>query len=304
VSISLRSLLFAFLVLPGVAPAALTPAPVQAVNNRAKPVVPPAPPAQALPATLDVVTFLVHTEGANHKLIVTTAPNLMRVDCPSEAYSIIYNPETESYIGLEHSNYTYWQFSWPEIRSVVENSKRYASRLQELSFAGVSPDAPSAPAPPAPAANTNVVSADAVAAIVPDTSGYVWRQTNEHKNIAGLDCVQWIGETVSGDKVQAWCVSRPLPKILDAVTHLRAINEPMALVAIRSLAPPFVFPIFSALTKGGVTPILIIWGGDRQKNSFAFVEAKTRDAKADLFAVPKLYRKTTLVSMDGMVDQK
>jgi len=287
--------------LPGVALAALTPAPVQAVNNKAKPVVPPAPPAPVLPATLDVVTFLVHTDGANHKLIVTTAPNMLRVDSPSEAYSVIYDPQTESYTGLEHSNYTYWEFSWPEIRAVVENSKRYASRMQELSFAGVSPDAPAAPTP---AASTNVVSADAVTAIVPDTSGYVWRQTNDHKNIAGLDCVQWIGETVSGDKVQAWCVARPLPKILDTVARLHTINEPMALVAIRSLAPPFIFPIFNAMTKGGVTPVLITWGPERQKNSFAFVEAKTREAKADLFGVPKLYRKTTLVSMDGMTDQK
>jgi hypothetical protein len=34
------------------------------------------------------------------------------------------------------------------------------------------------------------------------------------------------------------------------------------------------------------------------------VEAKTRDGKLSLFTVPKLYIKTTLITMDGLIDQK
>jgi hypothetical protein len=287
----LRPPLFCFLVLPVIALAA--PAPT--TDNKAKPVA----SSPAVPAVLDVVTLAVHADDENHKLIVTSAPTLTRVDVPGEAYSLIYNPQTELYTGLEQSNYTYWEFSWPEIRAAVENSKRYESRLQELNLAGINTDPTATPAPA-----TNNTPADAVSAIVPDTSGYVWHQTPEHKNVAGLDCVHWIGENVSGDSVQAWCFNGPLPKLQSAVDRLRTVNEPMALVALRSLVPPFVFPVYDALVKGGMTPVLILWGGDQKKNSFAFVEAKTRPTKADLFAVPKLYMKTTLVSMDGLIDQK
>jgi len=250
-------------------------------------------PPVAVPAFVDVVVFNVHMEGETHPLIVTTASNLLRVDQPADRLSIIYDSQTDHYTGLEHSNYTYWEFSWPEVRSLVENSQRYAAHLRDLGNEGINIPQPSpdtnAPGAPSPSLGS-------------DNSGYVWRPTNDKKKIAGLDCVRWTGETVSGESVEAWCVTGTLPKIQAALDRLRAINEPIALVPVRSLVPPFVFPIYDALVKGGVTPVLIKWGGDRDKNSFAYVESKTRDGKPSLFTVPKVYVKTTLVTMDGILN--
>jgi hypothetical protein len=288
VSPYLRPLLLSLFVLPAIVLAA--PAPT---SDKAASLPPP-----ALPATLDIVTFVVHSDGQSHKLLVTAAPTLTRIDKPDEAYSLIFNSPTELYTGLEHSNYTYWQFSWPEIRAAVESSKRYESRLQELNLAGINNDTPP---PPSPVTNAPP---DPTAAIVPDTSGYTWHQTPQKKTIAGLNCDEWIGETVSGDRVQAWCFNGPLPKVQTAIDRLHTINEPIALVALRTLVPPFVFPVFGALVKGGVTPVMITWGADSEKNTFTFVEARTRPAKADLFTIPKLYMKTTLISMDGLIDEK
>jgi len=269
----------------------LTTLSVQAADNQPNPVTPPV----AAPAFLDVVSFEFYTDGENHKVIVTTSPTLLRVDEPADGYSIIFNPQTDSYTGLEHRNYTYWEFSWPEVRAAVENSKRHETRLQELSNEGLSGDtAPSA----TNAANAASSSAGA------DDSGYVWRATTEKKRIADLDCVRWTGDTVSGESVEAWCYNGQLPKLRTAVERLRVINEPMALVPVRTIVPDFVFPVYDALIKGGVTPVLITWGSGKDKNSFRFVEAGTRDGKLSLFAVPKLYMKTTLVTMDGIIDQK
>lgn len=270
--------LFSLLALPSLA------APATPANDKAKSSPPPPP------ANLDVVTFLVHFESEPQKLIVTSAPTVTRVDKPAEEYSVIYNAQTDSYLGLEHSNYTYWQFSWPEVRAAVESSKRYESRLQELNLAGINSLTAKAPG-------------EAAAGSVPDTSGYVWSQTNDKKTIAGLNCTLWKGQTVSGDTLLAWCFDGPLPKIQTAIDRLKVMNEPLALTAIRTLVPPLVFPVFSALTKAGVTPVQITWG-ERNKNSFTFVEAKARDPKLSLFTVPNLYMKTTLVSMDGIIDQK
>jgi hypothetical protein len=250
-------------------------------------------PPIAAPAFVDVVTFNVHMEGETHPLIVTMAPNLLRVDQPADRLSIIYDSQADHYIGLEHGNYTYWEFSWPEVRALVENSQRYAAHLRDLGNEGINIPQPSpdtnAPGTPSPS-------------IGADNSGYVWRPTNDKKKIAGLDSVRWTGETISGESVEAWCVTGTPPKIQAAVDRLRAINEPIALVPVRSLVPPFVFPIYDALLKGGVTPVLIKWGGDRDKNSFAYVESKTRDGKPGLFTVPKVYVKTTLVTMDGILN--
>jgi hypothetical protein len=266
-----------------------------AADNTSQPAASP----MAAPAFLDVVTFEFRVEGENHKVVVTTAPTLLRVDEPSDGYSVIYNPQTDHYTGLEHRNYTYWEFSWPEVRAAVENSKRHETRLQELSNEGIMGDT----SPPTTNASSSASSSASTSAGA-DDSGYVWRATLDKKRIADLDCVRWTGDTVSGESVEAWCYNGPLPKLSAALERLRAISEPMALVPVRTIIPDFVFPVYDALVKGGVTPVLISWGGDKDKNHFRFVEAETRDGKLSLFTVPKLYIKTTLVTMDGMIDKQ
>ncbi|MCE0522387.1 MAG: hypothetical protein LV480_05695 [Methylacidiphilales bacterium] len=257
------------------------------------------PPPVAAPAFVDVVSFEFQTENENHKVVVITSPLLLRVDEPSDGYSILYNPKTDHYTGLEHRNYTYWEFSWPEVRDAVENSKRHEARLQQLGNEGLETDV----TPPSTNAPSDA-STNAAPLVSDDDSGYVWHPTNEKKRIAGFDCVRWIGETVSGESVEAWCYGGLLPKVQAAVQRLHAINEPVALVPIRTLAPDFIYPVYDALAKGGVTPLLIIWGDDSDKNSFRFLEAGTRDAKPALFTVPKLYMKTTLISMDDLLKQR
>jgi hypothetical protein len=94
-----------------------------------------------------------------------------------------------------------------------------------------------------------------------------------------------------------------MPKVHAAIAELRKVNEPMALVPVRTMVPDLVFPVYDALTKGGVTPVLINWGDD-MKNHFRLIEVKSREAKQGLFAVPNLYTKTTLITMDGMIDSQ
>jgi len=259
--------------------------------DKAQPVEPPL----AAPAFVDVASFEFQVDGENHKVVVTTSPTLLRVDEPNDGFSIIYNPQTDHYTGLEHRNYTYWEFSWPDVRAAVESSKRHEARLQELSNEGFSGDTSPLPtnAPGGASSSTGG-----------DDSGYVWRSTDEKKRIADLDCVRWIGDTVSGESVEAWCYAGPLPKLQAALERLRVINEPIALVPVRTIAPDFVFLVYNALVKGGVTPVLITWGGDGHKNHFRFVEATTRDGKLSLFTVPKLYMKTTLITMDGLTNEQ
>jgi hypothetical protein len=254
-------------------------------------------PLAAVPAFLDVVTFEFRTENENHKVVVTMSPQMLRVDEPDDRYSIIYNPQTDFYIGLEHGNYTYWQFSWPEVRDAVETSKRHESRLQELSMEGLNGDTTPSPAP-----TTNAP--DATSTLGGDDSGYVWHPTKDKKNISDLDCVRWIGDTVSGENVEVWCYGAPLPKVQAAIDRLRLITEPISLVPVRTLVPDFIFPVYQALAKGGVTPVLMTWGDDQNKSTFRFVEAKTREGKSNVFTVPKLYMKTTLITMDGLIDSQ
>ncbi|MCE0483073.1 MAG: hypothetical protein LV479_02410 [Methylacidiphilales bacterium] len=252
----------------------------------------------AAPTQVDSVTFTVNADGEKHKVVVWTSPILVRVDIPEDGYSILYDPKTDFYTGLEHRNYTYWTFSWPEVRNAVESSKRYETRLQDLGNQGMNS---SYAEYQAQAAGTNVVSSGTG---LSDDSGYVWQETNDHQRVAGIDCVRWTGQTQTGEGMDVWATSSPLPQIRAALDRLRIMNEPMALVPIRTLVPPSIFPVCDALTKGGMTPVEILWGSDQDKNSFAFVKAETRTPRADFFSVPKLYMKTTLITMDGMIDQK
>jgi hypothetical protein len=234
---------------------------------------------------------------------------MLRIDEPLDGYSIIYNPATEHFTGLENRNYQWWEFSWPEVRDAVDVSKRHAERLAELGVdlnadtstvdtnaAPADPNAPPAAETPTPTSTSTSTDGD--------DSGYVWHPVNEHKVISGLDCVHWIGDTVSGDHVEAWCVPNPLPQVQAAVARLQLINDPMALVPLRTIAPDTIFPAFQALAKGGVTPVLITWGQAPNQGDFRLIGTKQLAGKLSYFTVPKLYIKTTLVSMDGMISSQ
>jgi hypothetical protein len=262
---------------------------------------PVATPPVPVPAFLDVTTFRVHVDGEEHKLIVTSGPNLLRIDEPADRYSILYNPTTDHYTGLEHSNYTYWQFAWADVHDAIEKSKRYENRLQQLN----SENAASYHDAPNPSAETNAADASAVAPTISgDTSAYTWKMAGDRKRISGLDCVHWIGTILGGDNVDAWCVMGPLPAVQAALDQVRKINEPIALVPVRTLIPPFVYTVYDSLAKGGATPVQITWGDEQDKNQFIFLESRKREGKMSLFTVPNTYMKTTLVTMDGILDSQ
>ncbi|HUB67385.1 MAG TPA: hypothetical protein VL981_07880 [Candidatus Methylacidiphilales bacterium] len=264
----------------------------------------PATPPKA-PAKLDVVTFNMYSSDENHKMVITLGPVLVRLDAIEDRYSVIYDPRGEDYIGLEHSNDTYWQFSWPDVKAKVVQSKRYADHLRDLISQGIdTDDLTSGSTPPPPAADTD----SSVAAPAPsagndaDTSGYTWTQTNEHKRIGGFDCIHWTGTSISNPNVDVWCYAGAIPSVRAAMEKIRAMNEPMALVPVRQLVPAFLFTVYGSLVKGGGTPLLILWGGNQDKNKFSFAKAEMRDNKPEIFAIPKLYIKTTLITMDGITN--
>jgi hypothetical protein len=255
-----------------------------------------------IPAVLDAVTFDVHADGENHKLVVMSTPSILRVDDQTDGYSILYYPLTQQYTGLEHLNYTYWQFSWPAVKTAIENSKRYETRLKDLGVESLNGDSP-APSPTDTASATAAPPTDMSppGVISSDDSGYVWKPGTEKKRIAGLDCVRWTSDSLTGEPVEAWCYAGPLPKVEKALEQLHEINDPIALVPVRTLVPPLVFDVTRALAKGGVTPVLITWGGDQDRSRFELLSVKTHEGRASLFSIPKTYNKTTLITMDGLL---
>jgi hypothetical protein len=101
-----------------------------------------------------------------------------------------------------------------------------------------------------------------------------------------------------------WCYNGPLPGITNAVACLRDTDEAITLVPIRTLVPDFIFPVYTALGKSGLVPVQINWGSGPDKGEFRLVDQKTRPYDAKLFAVPTLYRKTTLITLDGMIPEQ
>ncbi len=254
----------------------------------------------AAPAFVDVVTFKVINGGDKQQISVVSAPGLVRVDSPDDRLSVLYDPGTEHYTGLEHSNYTYWEFTWPEVRDSVQNTARYATRLRDLGPELMEENAisPSTNADAAPASTTDSAGGDS------DNSGYVWHTDIARKTIDDIACVHWIGETVAGEKIDAWCSPRTIPEVEQALATLKEMNEPMALVPVRTLLPPLVFVAWQSLQKAGVTPVQLTWGSDTEFNQMTLVSVKHREGKVGDFQVPKLYVKTTLVTMDGIGNQR
>ena len=258
-----------------------------------------AEPRVAAPAFVDVVTFRILNAGDKEQIGVVSAPGLVRIDSPDDRLSVLYDPATEHYTGLEHSNYTYWEFTWPEVRAAVENTPRYATRLRDLGPElleenAIAPASAGADTPPA----TDTAGGDT------DNSGYVWHTDIARKRIDDIDCVHWIGETVAGEKIDAWCSPHAIPEVEQALAILKEMNEPMALVPVRPLMPPLVFVAWQALHKAGVSPVELTWGSDTEFNRMTLVSVQRREGRVSDFQVPKVYVKTTLVTMDGIGNQR
>jgi hypothetical protein len=261
----------------------------------------------AAPAFVDVVTFKVVSVGDKQEVSVVSAPGLVRVDSPDDRLSVLYDPATEHYTGLEHTNYTYWEFTWPEVRAAVQNTARYATRLRDLGPELLEENAiypTSTNAGAAPPTDTSDTPATDTAGGDTDNSGYVWHTDIARKRIADIDCVHWIGETVAGEKLDAWCSPHVIPEVDQALATLKEMNEPMALVPVRTLVPPLIFVAWEALHKAGVSPVQLSWGSDTEFNQMTLVSVKHRDGRVSDFQVPKLYMKTTLVTMDGIGNQR
>lgn len=272
-------------------------APLPAVTKKEPAPEPSARP--AAPAFVDVVTFKIQMGEEKEQLTVTSAPGLERIDASNERLSVLYDPATQHYTGLEHGNFTYWEFSWPEVRDAVQNTPRYATRLRDM---GPELLEENAATPAATNSDTAPASASTDSA-GDDTSGYVWHTDPAKKRISGIDCVHWVGETISGEKIDAWCAPRIIPEVEQALATLQTINEPIALVPVRNFMPPTAFVAWHAMTKGGVTPVLMTWGSDAEFNRFLLAGFKQRDGRVEDFRVPKVYIKTTLITMDGIGNQ-
>ncbi len=103
------------------------------------------------PAKLRLVVFEKRDGGGPvQKVSVTLGGKYVRFDLPDDRLRVIYEPVSQSYLGLELSDATYWTFSWPKVSELIAKSARYQSRMQELSNDGLqsyAPD-PSAALPP------------------------------------------------------------------------------------------------------------------------------------------------------------
>jgi hypothetical protein len=279
---------------------------------------------------LTIVTFEKHEAGTDtHPLKVTLGANLYRLDLPQDKLRVIYNPANERYLGLEISDGTYWNFTWPKVQAAVKASTRYTTRLQSLTSDGLdnytniatptptpAPTAPPAPASPGPSlpntastsASPPILSATQMAddmnATNPlaDVPTYIWRPSESKKKVSGVRCTLWIGTNSSGDSIQAWCTEDVVPDADRAFKELREVNEPMALVPIRELVPPIVFMVYDQLHKSHITPLFIHWGGAKQGNTFSCTKVEYESYSPNLFHIPGSFRKTTLATMDGIMN--
>ncbi len=261
---------------------------------------PRALPLNAPTGPLDSVSFATFSDGVNHKITVTTSRTLLRVDEPDDRWSIIYDPATQFYTGLEHGNYTYWSFSWPEVRGVVEGSKRGEKRLQDMSSTASIPTT-RPPPPTCPPPRPHPMPPRSPPATTPATSG---NRGPKRSASAGSSASAGPALRSAAATASFGATTAPLPRVTAAVARLREVDEPITLVPIRTVVPDFIFPVYDALGKSGLTPVQINWGSDTEKGEFRLIEQKTRSYEAKLFTVPTLYRQTTLITLDGMIPEQ
>ncbi|QSR87518.1 hypothetical protein EM20IM_04135 [Candidatus Methylacidiphilum infernorum] len=86
-------------------------------------------PAEESPPSVSY-TFVLLKGKVKEELELKVSPPYLRIDRPKELFSVVYNEQEDSFLGMEHRDGRYWKFSWKTIQKAVEKIKESSYHIR------------------------------------------------------------------------------------------------------------------------------------------------------------------------------
>ncbi|CAF0704215.1 hypothetical protein [Candidatus Methylacidithermus pantelleriae] len=232
-------------------------------------------------------TLFWQENGHKEAITLWVSGKQFRVDRPAEALSVLFDPETERFTGLEHRDGRYWAFCWSKIEKLCRNTE------QAKEIMSVSPWPEERRSPPFYPPSVQGPDRD-----LWHGKKLVWRPVpNGEKDQRFL----WKAVDPERGSLEAWCVPSLSQEWQGIVGPVCRATRRLRIAVIRSLFPEKVITVWETLPLKAGQPVEVVWT-EPKKISARLIREVLTEPNPRLFQVPSNYVPTHLAALEGLED--
>ncbi|MDD2677240.1 MAG: hypothetical protein PHP75_07225 [Methylacidiphilaceae bacterium] len=233
--------------------------------------------------------FLGKADRKEERLSLLRWGPYIRIDQPSNLFSLIYNVERQSFLGLEHLDAHFWLFDWPTIHAHTQANRENGWRLRSNPFQEDPTLVPFVPStlPASPRAN-----------VFYDLARYSWVPAPGKES-------RWIGHTETGQEAEILASRSPEDHRLFFVAtaqQVKTLSQIFRFLLGREAWPEPALAIWLSLPADAGIPQEMSWresNGD--KGQLRLMAQQWNEPPKDLFTAPKDYQQESLEELEGFL---
>ncbi len=231
--------------------------------------------------------FLWKADRKEERLTLLRRGAYIRIDQPANLFSLIYNVELQSFLGLEHLDAHFWSFDWPTIRAHTQASRENGWRLRSDPFQEDPTLIPFSLLPSSPRAT-----------VFHDLSPFSWiRQEGQ--------APRWIGHTEGGEEAEVFAGVQDGEHQafwLSTVQQLKTLSQIFHFLLGREAWPESALAIWLSLPPDTGVPEEISWRKpDGARGRLRLVGRQWTEPPPGLFTPPKDYQRESLDEIEGFL---
>ncbi|QSR83845.1 hypothetical protein [Methylacidimicrobium sp. B4] len=233
--------------------------------------------------------FLWKTNRKEERLSLLRRGPYIRIDQAANLFSLIYNVELQSFLGLEHLDAHFWSFDWPTIHAHATASRENRWRLRSDPFPEDPTLVPFSPSAPSPSPRASVFH---------DLARFSWVRNAGQED-------RWKGR--SDEAEEAEVLATPWGKErqafwLSTVQQMKTLCQVFHFLLGREAWPESSLAIWLSLPAESGMPLEMSWrkaGGEEGR--LRLLAQQWTDPPAESFTAPKDYARESLEEIEGFL---
>ncbi|VVM05518.1 hypothetical protein MAMC_00640 [Methylacidimicrobium cyclopophantes] len=229
-------------------------------------------------------------EGRNEaRLSLLRRGPYIRIDQPAMLFSLIYNVDLQSFLGLEHLDAHFWSFDWPTIQANVKHSRENRWRLRSDPFQEDPTLAPfDSSSPPSSSRAT----------VFHDLARFSWIR------VPGPES-RWIGHDERGEEASILTSIRGEAHrafLMATAQQIKMFSQIFYFLLAREAWPESALAIWLSLPEDAGVPLEMSWKkNDGGEGKLRLILEQWKEPPAELFTIPKDYQRQTLEEIEAFL---
>ncbi|MDD4933953.1 MAG: hypothetical protein PHO89_10895 [Methylacidiphilaceae bacterium] len=231
--------------------------------------------------------FLWKADRKVERLSLLRRGPYLRIDQPDNLFSLIYNVDLQSFLGLEHLDAHFWSFDWPTIHGNAKASRENGWRLHSDPFQEDPTLVPFTPSTLPPRAN-----------VFHDLAHFSWVRVADRES-------RWTGHAETGEKAEILAGRSGADHrllLIAAAQQLKTLSQIFHFLLGREAWPEPALAIWLSLPEDAGIPQEMSWRQDNgEEGKLRLVTQQWSEPPPDLFGPPKDYQRESLDEVEGFV---